>query len=91
MFSPNVQSMIVGCTPEVTTGTVHQRHDEVLAYLREKGSEPQHWVAIDDEPDNYRARAPLIVTGPNVGFTSEAAIEIRKHYAKAEDNTSRHT
>ena len=86
MFSPDVASMIVGCTPEVTVGTIHQRYDEVMEYMRANVATRERWVAIDDERENYPADAPLVVTDPNIGFTNDSAMRIWKHYAESIEN-----
>lgn len=87
MFSPDVASLIVGCTPDITDDTIYQRYDEVMAYLSENDARRACWVAIDDDRENFPGHAPVIITDANMGFSAESAQEMWKYYAQWLDNS----
>ena len=75
-FVVGVAQRIAGITPSAAVRDDFDRHREVLAYLKRHEGEDVTWVAIDDDPANYRAGAPVILIDPDVGFDDAAAAEL---------------
>ncbi len=75
-FVVSVAQRIVGITPSVAMRDDFDRHREVLAYLKRHAGEEATWVAIDDDPENYRPGAPVILVDCDVGFDETAAAEL---------------
>ena len=75
-FAASVAERIVGVTPSVAMRDDFDRHREVLAYLKRHAGEDVRWLAIDDDRENYRPGAPVILVDCDVGFDDAAAAEM---------------
>ena len=81
-FAVGIAARIVGITPSVAVRDDFDRHREVLAYLKRRHpGEDVRWLAIDDDPENYRPGAPVILLDCNVGFDEAAAAEMIRRLA----------
>ncbi|QQS40416.1 MAG: hypothetical protein IPM63_13740 [Acidobacteriota bacterium] len=76
LFPSEFAERIEGATPIANERSEHYRYTEILAYLRRFHQKGANWIAIDDDPLHYPADAPLILTDPSEGFTSEKAKEL---------------
>ena len=88
-FVPDIASRIIGVTPGGLRVDNHQRHREVFAFLRRHGWEQRPWVAIDDDPENYRLGANVVVTEPTKGFDRLAAASLIRMARKNPNSVSR--
>jgi hypothetical protein len=68
LFSPDFAARIEGITPDLAEAEEYVRHAEVRAYLSRNGLHGMRWIAIDDDPEQYRPDAPLIRVDPALGF-----------------------
>ena len=77
LFSPDVQDMIVGVTPD-TYGRIedYERQNEVIRYLNFSGNKDFDWVAIDDDQYHYKPDANLVLTERYTGFDHKSAITL---------------
>jgi hypothetical protein len=79
LFSPAFADRIAGITPDLSTETdEHLRYAEIREYLSEAGVAGAAWVAVDDDPEQFRPGAPLIVVDSSKGFDASAARELQK-------------
>ncbi len=72
-FAPDIAERIIGVTPSNLRREEYSRHREVRAFLRRRRWEHSRWTAIDDEPENYRPGANLVLTDSTRGFDAPAA------------------
>ncbi len=77
LFSPDVQDMIVGVTPD-TYGRIedYERQNEVMRYLNFSGNKDFDWIAIDDDQYHYKLDANLVLTERYTGFDHKAAFTL---------------
>ncbi len=75
-FSPDVQQMIVGVTPEAPRLTQHYRYYEVLEYIDREPFARVRWIAVDDDPSHFPREAEVVLTDPDRGFDEAAAVEL---------------
>lgn len=79
LFSDDIQQRVVGMTPETYSPVLpYERHNEVLMYLKQNGGEKVKWVAIDDNPEHFPAKCPVILTESNKGFNHASAAELQE-------------
>jgi HAD domain in Swiss Army Knife RNA repair proteins len=72
-FAPDIAGKIIAVTPNAPRVMEHQRHREILAFLRQRHWEDRRWVAIDDAPDHFGPGAKVVLTKSTRGFDETAA------------------
>lgn len=73
LFSPDFSARIEGVTPDLPDAEDYARHAEVRAYLAKRNLHGIRWIAVDDDPEQYRPDAPLIRVDPARGFDAGCA------------------
>lgn len=84
---PDLHRLIVGCTlqkgnPNVDFGAMPLRESQCRNWLIANQREPHRWLAIDDDPLNFKAREHVVVTDPKQGFRTrdaERVLELTGH------------
>ena len=77
-LGPRLGPRIVGTNPVIDDPFLHQcRYHECMAFLADSGAPDAPWVALDDEPGNYPAGAPVIYTNYRTALTREDADALR--------------
>ncbi|MSQ50316.1 MAG: hypothetical protein EXR28_00365 [Betaproteobacteria bacterium] len=83
LFSVAIAARIEGVTPDVPDAEEFVRHAEVRAYLNRNKLHGMKWIALDDDPEQYRPDAPLIKVDPDLGFNEDCARRLRAWLAKS--------
>lgn len=83
LFSRQFASRIEGITPDLPDVEDYARDAEVHAYLNLHGLTKTRWIAVDDDPDQYKPRSPVIRVDPSRGFDAKSANQLRDWLASA--------
>jgi len=86
-FPADLGNRIEGKTPELIRQADYARHREVRAYLRRRRLQDSPWIAVDDDPGQFRPGAPLIDVDPARGFDAVCAARLRHWLAARSDAT----
>jgi hypothetical protein len=75
---PDLHRLIVGCThqkgsPKVDFGAVPLRESQCRNWLIANQREPHRWLAIEDDPLNFKAREHVVFTDPRLGLCAHDA------------------
>ena len=81
LFSNEAAARIEGVTPVIDDVEDYQRHIEIQAYMNRDASRGIRWVAVDDDPDNFKPGAALILVDPAHGFDATCAVRLREWLA----------
>ncbi len=76
LFSEPFAARIEGVTPDIFDAEEFQRHCEIRAYLSHKELSNAHWIAVDDDREQYMAGAPVIHVDPSCGFDEKCARQL---------------
>ncbi len=83
LFPPALAERIEGATPNVVDAEDFQRQVEIQSYLNRNRLHGVRWIAVDDDAEQFRAGAPLIVVDPAQGFDESCAASLRRWLAGA--------
>jgi hypothetical protein len=78
LFPPQLAARIEGATPNLPEAEEFARHDEVLAYLAGRQLRGSPWIAVDDDPEQYRPGVQLVLVDPAAGFDARCGVELRR-------------
>jgi hypothetical protein len=75
---PDLHRLIVGCThqkgsPKVDFGAMPLRESQCRNWLIANQREPHRWLAIEDDPLNFKAREHVVFTDPRHGLREDDA------------------
>lgn len=75
---PDLHRLIVGCTLQksnlqVDFGAMPLRESQCRNWLIANQREPHRWLAIEDDPLNFKARENVVFTDPRQGFRARDA------------------
>lgn len=75
---PDLHRLIVGCTvqkgnPKVDFGAMPLRESQCRNWLIANQREPHRWIALEDDPLNFKAREQVVFTDPRMGFGTHDA------------------
>lgn len=60
----------------------HNRHDEIVCFIRENELETVPWLALDDDPENFPVSCPNVLwTNPETGIEPESVQQLRRWLA----------
>lgn len=76
-FAPRVE----GVTPDLPEAEEYARQAEINAYMNRNKLHGVRWIAVDDDPENYRPGTPLIRIDPALGFNEDCALRLRSWIA----------
>lgn len=70
---PGLHRLIVGCTlqkgnPKIDFGAMPLRESQCRNWLTANQREPHRWIALEDDPLNFKAREQVVFTDPRHGF-----------------------
>ncbi len=73
---PHLHSLIVGCTnqkgnPEVDFGAMPLRESQCRNWLIANQRDPHRWLALEDDPLNFRAREHVVFTDSRAGLSEQ--------------------
>lgn len=76
--TPNEKWLIVGCTRQkgllkVDFGAMRLRESQCRNWLIANQREPHRWLAIEDDPLNFKAREHVVFTDHRLGFRTQDA------------------
>jgi hypothetical protein len=77
LFPPELAKRIEGVTPDMADAEEYRRHYEVQAYLNRNKLHGMRWVAVDDDPEQFRPGAPVIKVDPALGFNEDCGKQLR--------------
>jgi hypothetical protein len=83
LFSAEFATRIEGVTPDLPDAEEYVRQAEIRAYLSREGLHGIRWIAIDDDPEQFRSDAPLIKVDPALGFDNHCAQKLLAWLAQA--------
>jgi hypothetical protein len=81
LFPPELAERIEGATPEELEAEEHARQVEIQSYLNRNGLHGMRWIAVDDDEEQFREGAPLLVVDPVRGFDAACAARLRQWLA----------
>jgi hypothetical protein len=81
-FDLDIQNRFIGMTSvDSNPRKLRVREKQCWAWLCEQSREHEHWIAIDDCPDNFGPDRPgcgsVLFTDPSVGLDDEASVALR--------------
>jgi len=83
LFPLELAARIVGVTPDLPETQDYPRQAEVEAYLMRRGVRRSRWIAIDDDAEQFRSSAPLLLVDQATGFDETCAQRLRDWLAQA--------
>jgi len=78
LFSAGFASRIDGVTPDLPEEEEYARQAEIRAYIAKRGLQSARWIAVDDDSEQFRPNAPLVLVDPMRGFDQECAERLRE-------------
>jgi len=82
-FPAALRPLVEGATPDLGREyDEHVRHHECFAYLARRGLHGTRWIAVDDNADEFRPGAPLLLVDAARGFCADDALRLRGLYAR---------
>lgn len=77
LLGKNLAQRVVGRTPVlIEPHTKHTRYYEVLQYLKDTGKTNYPWIALDDTPELFPDKSPVIWCNSLTGMTEREAAQL---------------